>query len=402
MKIGLASALGILATFGFQIITARVLGAERFGVLSAFFAIVNVAAFGSASLQNSVAVHTARALSTPRARSLKRLSSDPTLIEALAFGLGGAAIVAVASPAISAALDTEWFVPFLAAISVLLSFLFARAVGIIQGSGDSQAAVWWSTASLLLRVALVSAVFAAGMRLEGALLAVLAGSLLAVVGAQGRARRVGMTDGGRPFSADSLVVIVTTITFAWMTNVDVILVRNAIPAEEAGQYAAAVTLVKSGLLIPATLSLYLLPRFVRQEGNAELSRLGVRLTAMVTLLGGFALFLLFWTLGRPVLVLVYGIQYSGAATILAGLALAYVPWIVAQGLLIRMTATASRPALIVLLAAAFAQFGAGILLLPRLTEFVISIGLTGTAVLAAFIVLEWRAGRTAATTGDRP
>jgi len=396
VRIGIISAVGILASFAFQIVTARWLGPVNLGIMSSFFAIVSMAAIGSSSLQNAVAAQTARLLVAGAAPTPRRL--DGFTIEALVLGGAGALAVVCFSPLIATSLATETYVPLLAAVSILLSFLFARIVGSIQGTGDSQGAVWWSTVSLVLRVALVGAVLLAGLGLIGALVSVLLASAVACVGAFVYARRSTIPLHHRPFGADGVVVIAMSIAFAWLTNIDLILVRAEADEYTAGVYAAAAQLVKSGFLIPATLSLYLLPRFVRQSGNTAMTRLGVRFTLGVTAAGAALMVAFFGIAGSFVMSVLFGTDYATENWLLVGLSVAYLPWIMAQGQLIRMNALASRTALAVLIFLMLAQFLAATFALPNIAYLLVVIGATGTVALVVFLIIDSRAARHARAT----
>jgi O-antigen/teichoic acid export membrane protein len=387
-QIGLVSVLGIAASFGFQIVTARFLGPSDFGVLSAFFSIVSMAAIGSSSLQNSVAVQTARSIGHPKLSTVKRKRLDGFTIEALTLGGTGALIVAAASPVIVTELRTEFFVPLLAAVSIVLSFVFARAVGTIQGVGDSRSAVWWSSISLVLRLALVAVAFVAGFGLVGALAAVLIASGLVMMGAFIHSLRLHAIDGYIPFRLEGIIVMLMSVAFAWLTNIDVILVRAFDSEHSAGIYAASATLVKSGFLIPATLSLYLLPRFVRQEKNAAMTQLGVRLTLLVTGVGGFVMFFAFSLVGPWLTTLLFGSEYNISGALLSGLSLAYLPWMMAHGLLIRMNALVSKLAFATLACAVVFQLVAAIIFLPNITALLVIIGVVGAIVLVSFLFID--------------
>lgn len=386
-QIGLISVLGIIASFGFQIVTARALGPGDFGVLSAFFAIVSIAAIGSASLQNAVAVQTSRSLAMGDTfRRARRI--DGFTIEALVLGGSGGLIVVFSSPFIVSGLKTGYIVPILAAISIVLSFVFARAVGTIQGTGNSLAAVWWTSISLVLRLVLVVLVAVAGLGLPGILSSVLVASAVVMVGAMLHSQRLHPPLTHQPFRLDGIVVIVMTIAFAWLTNVDVILLRVFASAEAAGTYAASAMLVKAGFLIPGTISLYLLPRFVRQENNRAMTRLGVRMTLIVTALGAVSMVIFFSLFGGWVAHVLFGAQYRIDNVLLAGLSLAYLPWMLAQGLLIRMSSIASRPALSVLLVAVVLQWPLAAAVLPNIALLIAIIGLLGLLVLVAFWAID--------------
>ena len=114
--------------------------------------------------------------------------------------------------------------------------------------------------------------------------------------------------------------------------------------------------------------------------------------AALTVLGGFVIRLFF------------GSGYSDATHLLPGLALAYVPWALAQGLLIRLTASRSRRALVVLVAAAVAQWVLARQVLPDLRAMTLVIGVLGALVAGLFYLLHHfsRALPPAALTTSEP
>jgi O-antigen/teichoic acid export membrane protein len=382
--VGLASIIGALAAFAFQILTARYLGPADFGLLSAFFAIVNVAAIGSSSVQNSVTVETAAALSAQVPSS--RRSKWP--VEALAIGLGGGVVVAVLAPVLADSLDTTVPVVLAAAFSIPLSFLFADSLGLIQGTGNASGAVWWSTASLVGRVLFVLAAMAVGWGLGGVVGGVTAATAAAVVGAWLTARRIPRPPRG-VFSVSGLTVVVLTVAFAWLTNADVFLLRSTAPATVAGTYASAAVLVKAAFLLPSTLSLYLLPRFVRNIDQPGLTRAGVIATLGLSTAGGLAMIVVFAVAGAPIMSLLYGSAYQDGGALLVPVAIAYLPWIMAQGMLIRITAIASKAAAVLLVLSVAVQWLAFTLVLPNVVAMLTAFGLLGVVVLIAFLVFDW-------------
>lgn len=375
------SILGIIATAGFQIVASRGLGPEQFGLVAALLALVNVASIGSSALRNAVAVNVAGA---PHLASDSR--RDPSLVEA--YALGGLAVIALiaASP---------WMLPgigvpaaaFALTISALIPyFLFARAQGILQGIGRSTSVIWWSTGAQVLQLGLTLIVIIAGAGATGVLAAVFATALIGAIGASLQARRTGYLPHGRAFTRASVVVLLLTISFAWLTNSDVIFVRIWDNASDAGNYAAAAVLVKTTLILPTTLSLYLLPRFVRSRDDAATTRRGVLVMLAITLAGGLIIYLALALLGGPVVALVFGNAYQPTVSILPALALSWLPWALAQAMLVRMVAMASSAAVAALLVAGIVQVGAAALTLPNTELFVAANGLTGLAVFASMFV----------------
>lgn len=386
----IASAVGILASFVFQVMTARFLGAADFGLLASFFVIVNVAAIGSSALQNAVTVHTAAELAHPTLESPQTRRRWPT--DALILGLGGASVVAGLSPWVSAALDTTPWVVLAAAVTIPLSFLFADAVGLLQGSGQVSRAVWWSTMSQLFRVVFAVVAVIVGVSLWGIVGAVLAALVVAVAGAAWSARTTPRPREG-VFSSAGAAIIVLTVGFAWLTSSDVLFLRAGGPETLAGLYAAVTVLVKTGFLLPATLSLYLLPRFVRHRDNPQLSRLGVVVTLALSLATSAGMTIVFALCGDWLIVFLYGEAYRPAAAFLIPASLAYLPWIAAQGVLIKVTSTASLSGAIGVATAVVLQCAAFTLLVPDVYAMLLVLGLLGVVVLTAFLVIDLRPRR---------
>ncbi len=378
--VAVATVVGILASFFAQVLSARYLAPAEFGLFAAFLVIVNVAAVGSSSLQNTVTVHTAGT----KAGSARKKVSWPW--EAITIGLCGGLAIAAASPLIARSLDTDVAVVLAAAVSIPLSFLFADALGLLQGSGDVAKAVWWTTASQLVRVALIVLTILIGAGVGGVIGAVIASIAICLAGAAWAARRVRRPDTGA-FSVTGLTIITLTVAFAWLTTSDVIFLRAGAPEDVVGAYAAVAVLVRAGLIVPATLSLYLLPRFVRNRDNPRLSQLGVLLTLGVSLATSAAMVLLFVLFGEGIVALLYGDRYDAAVALLVPTALAYLPWIAAQGLLIKMTSSASKSAAAVLLGAVIAQWAAFTAVIPDVSAMLWAFGLIGAVVLLAFLII---------------
>lgn len=382
------SAVGALAALLFQLMTARALGPAGFGLLSAFFTIINVAAIGSSSLQNSVAVATASDLSLPGASRSKHAWP----VEAAIVGLAGGALVAAMSPLLAHVLDTTPAMVAIAAISVPLSFLLADSVGLIQGTGNAAAAVWWSTTAMLVRVMLVLATILAGGGVGGVVAAVVLGMAISAIAAWLSARRV-----PRPkrsvLSIQGITVMVLTVAFAWLTGADVFFLRSLGTETEAGLYAAVTVLVKASFILPSTLSLYLLPRLVRNRGNLKLERTALLATLGISGATGLLVVATFAALGPWLLSLLYNGQYDDAAPLLIPIALAYVPWIAAFGVLVRMTSLASKTCAVLLVFAAVVQSVGCVVLLPDVAAMIVFLGTLGGFVLVGMLAIDIQAGR---------
>jgi O-antigen/teichoic acid export membrane protein len=379
--VALATVIGILASFLAQILSARYLAPADFGLFAAFLVIVNVAAIGSSSLQNTVTVHTAATSPT----AVHEKSRWPW--EAITIGFAGGLGIAAVSPLIAQSLSTDVAVVLAAAVSIPLSFVFADALGLLQGSGDVAKAVWWTTASQLVRVALIAVTIVVGAGIGGVIGAVIASIAICLVGAEWAARRVRRPDTGA-FSITGATIIVLTVAFAWLTTSDVIFLRAGAPEDLVGAYAAVTVLVRAGLIVPSTLSLYLLPRFVRNRDNPKLTRIGVLVTLGVSFATSAVMVLLFALLGGWIVGLLYGDRYDAAVALLVPTALAYLPWIAAQGLLIKMTSSTSKSAALILVGAVAVQWATFTAVIPDVSAMLWAYGLIGAVVLIAFLVID--------------
>ena len=403
MTVGILSIGGIAATGGFHVVTGRGLGPGAFGLLAAFLAIVNIAAIGASALQNSVAVVTARNLHLPPNESpRRRFGLDSSTFEALVLGLTGTIVVAVAAPTLADVLGTSTTALYLASLTIIPGFLFSRAQGILQGVGDARSVAAWSTVSQILRLAFAAVAIATGLGAVTVLVAVLVSICAVTVGAMWQASRLSVHSAEIPFNTNSVVLLLLTISFAWITNIDVILVRGGTTELVSGSFAAAAVLTKMMLLIPTTLSLYLLPRFVARQGDHKTVRFGINVVLLTVLGGGLAMLVGVTVLGGLIVSILFGAGYSMAVGFLPWLTLAYLPWAMAQGLLIRLTATGSKSALIVLLLAAGAQWIAASILLPNVEAMIVAIGIIGALTLALFYVRHLFTSKNVIEGSDAP
>src|SRR6218665_2708429 len=167
MQVGIATAVGAAAALVFQVIAAQHLGPADFGLLATFYAIVTVITYGSASLQNSVAVHAATTAATPTDRRNTTGFRRRIPTAALTTGALGAVVLASMTPFLAPTLNVTPVVILATAIYLPLSFVFADTVGLIQGTGRSATAVWLTTISIVARILFVIIAFALGTRLTG-------------------------------------------------------------------------------------------------------------------------------------------------------------------------------------------------------------------------------------------
>jgi O-antigen/teichoic acid export membrane protein len=393
LTVGGLAGVGILSTSAFHVVTGRGLGPGAFGLLAAFLAIVNIAAIGAAALQNSVAVVTAEPPAGEDGRPLRRL--DSAVVEALV--LGGILTVAIvaAAPLLANWLGTSSLAVYLAALTVIPSFLFSVALGRLQGAGRATAVSGYSTASQVLRLLLAIGILAVGLGAVSVLFSVLVAIVAVAVAASWQTRSLHVRSSTRAFSRKSTVLILLSLAFAWLTNIEIVLVRGNTAEEVSGAFAAGAVLAKMVLLVPTVLTLYLLPRFVFRRTDRGAVRYGVNIVLLVVLASGLALAGVVAVLGEFLVSLLFGSGYGLTADLLPWMAIAYLPWALGQGLLISLIASASRSALAALVIAGVVQWIAATILLPDIYAMIAGIGVIGAATTAVLFLLHLRKSRAA-------
>jgi O-antigen/teichoic acid export membrane protein len=386
ISMGGLAVVGIASTSGFHVVTGRGLGPGGFGLLAAFLAIVNIASIGASALQNSVAVVTAAALAAgPESRLDRRI--DGATVEALVLGGGFATAIVLASPLLADALSTSRMAVNLAALTIVPSFLFCVALGRLQGTGRARLVSGYSTASQVLRLLLAVAALAAGLGAVSVVVGVLVAIVAVAALASWQTRHLQVSGSGA-FSRKSTVLMLITLSFAWLTNIDVVLVRIYSVDDASGAFAAAAVLAKMGLLVPTVLSLYLLPRFVFRGADAGAVRFGVNIVLVTVLASGVALAGVVALFGDLLVSILFGPGYGAAAALLPWMTVAYLPWALAQGLLINHTARASSRAVVVLVVAGGLQWAAATVLLPDLRAMIVAIGIIGVLTAGALLAQD--------------
>lgn len=392
LGVGLISIIGILSSVGFQVLTSRSLGPEAFGLLAAFMAIVGIASTGSSALQNSVAVGAARAnhpidtVQSSRRRILANV--DSSLIEAVILGGSGTLIVLLFAQPLADSLNTGLEAVFLAAATILPAFLLSRSLGILQGSGRSRSVAAWTSTGQAFRLLLIVIVISMSLGAISMLVAVLASTLVITIGSGIQAARTHLKPIGVVFSTDTIVVLLLVITFSWLTNIEVVLVRGGSPELESGSFAAAAVLTKTIFIVPGMMSVYLLPRFVTSRHDREQTNRGLIVSMGIIFIGGIAAFLGLLILATPITLLLFGQGYDLTISYLPWLALAYLPWAMSQALLIRLTAISSKASLLVLVMASTIEWLVAIAVLPNIFGMIWLIGTLGIVVLCALTAIH--------------
>lgn len=260
-------------------------------MLVALLAVSIVATVPSLALQAVVAVRIVRAPAAERDR-----------VAAESMGLGLACGVGLTLVGLLAAPLLERFLRLPgpgAALWVALAIAGITVIGVLQGIAQGRQDFG--------RLATILVTYSAG-RLIGGLTGLLltrhvAGTLAGVAAGTFAAAAAAWVLTGRPraarggWRARDLVVAGQALAGLYLlTNLDPVLARHFLPAEEAGLYGAGAVLAKAAFFLPQAVTLVLFPKLASSPrpgrtlwaGLAALAALGLVLTGVTRLAGGLA------------------------------------------------------------------------------------------------------------------
>jgi O-antigen/teichoic acid export membrane protein len=177
--------------------------------------------------------------------------------------------------------------------------------------------------------------------------------------------------------------------------VDVIFLRALASPLDSGNYAVVALLVKTGFIIPGTLSLYFLPKLIGQNTKSS----GLAIPIAITTAGILVLTTFLWFFGPVVVHTFFGASYEVTSEFLLLMCVSLAPWVILQTLLIRTNGLATIAAPIVLILSAAIQWPLFAFTLPNIEAMIISNGALGIFVcLVLWTILLVKGKR---SVGDR-
>jgi O-antigen/teichoic acid export membrane protein len=268
-------AANILA-YGYQVVQARLLRPEEYAALTALFGILILESVSSQVIQSATATLAARYRARDEEAALHAFVRRWSLrIGAAAAGLG--IIIVVLSPLLASALALPPVSVALLGLTLFLALVLTFGLGLLQGL----ARFVWMGASLItqagVRLLVGAALVYAGLGVDGAFtgataaiaagLVIVAIPLLPLIRAARGAtvtHELGATE-TRFFIFSGVVLL----AYAALTNIDAVLARSILPADQAGAYAGAITMGKIVLFAPIAVGFLLLERTARAHAKGE-------------------------------------------------------------------------------------------------------------------------------------
>lgn len=294
---GLAVAMMVtnVATYGFQVVSARLLGPVEYGAvagLMAFLLVLSVLQLGTqATAARRIAADADRVLVVER--SVLRLSC--------VVGLVLTVVVLAATPAVVALLrlDSPW-PAVLVALSVAPLTVMGGQAGVLQGERR-----WRSLGLVYLtmgvsRLVLGCLCIAVSPTETGAVLGVFLGLLVPVVVGWLALRRpreqrdapVGTDVGSRSVLTEIATSSLVLLAFFVLSNIDILIARATLDEHTAGLYAGGLIVTKAVLFLPQFVVVVLFPSMSNHESRRTALVRGLLLLAgvgVVCTLGAYLL-----------------------------------------------------------------------------------------------------------------
>ncbi|MFZ8909654.1 MAG: lipopolysaccharide biosynthesis protein [Candidatus Nanopelagicales bacterium] len=393
-----AVALGIaqVASYAVSVIAARTLGPDGFGVLAALLGILLIGSVLAMGIQAVAARRLVGLADDARAGAARAMLRD---------GLVGGFAVAMATVAVSPLLvwllKLDGWLSILLAAATFIPLTWAGAqYGIAQGRESyRRLAAVYALVGLgrgvggVIGAVVISTVAGtmAGLAL-GTALGAIAGRL--VVAPLADAPRVRLDH----FARESAHATHALLALFVLTNVDVLLARALLTAEQAGIYGVGAVIAKVAFWLPQFVGVVAFPRF------ADARRARATLFSLLAVAGIGALVVIV-TAAVPGIVVAFvgGAAYSALVPLAWVFACIGAVFALAQALLLTRLAVDDRRAVIAVWAAAALLIGAATLIAPRTVAGLAASALTaGLALAIVGVIVAVREHRSTDQPGSAP
>jgi O-antigen/teichoic acid export membrane protein len=352
------------SNFGFNSVSARLLGPSGYSELAATVALLYVASPVLVSIQTLTSRAATALTVTGDEEAVRPMVRASTRRLALVAVLIAAAATAV-SPLVGDLLRLPSGVPVAIVIGGLsLSLLTHCQRGALQGTGrfsryaastavEGVAKVVGAAAILLLAARSVNAA-AAAIPLAAACTLVVNRTLLSALPAAGDRGEAAAS----PVERGSVATLATFILLALLLSADVFAARRFLPGHEAGLYAAVSLCGKVAYFATSAIPVFLFPSFSAKRDRKSSARWLLAAGIAIVVAVSAAIAVGYTVAPKLVLDPLFGARYTGAAVFLGQIAIAFGAYAVTYLSATYLVACRSRAGAVILAVAAAAQVSA--------------------------------------------
>lgn len=304
----IAIAIGVMnvATYGFTMVAARLLGPQKYGALASLMAMLLI--FGVLQLGLQATAARRIAAEPDHVGRIEHSIMAVTYRAALALG----ALLVLAAPLVDLLLRLDnLLAAALVGVAAVPMTIMGGQAGILQGERR-----WWPLAVLYVAAGVPRLVVGTALiwwqpSVVNAMLSVVFGLFAPVVVgwlALRHKRQPGASadHGFRTVIRESIHNSQALLAFFAVTNVDVVIARNVLPDQQAGLYAAGLIMAKAVLFLPQFVVIVAFPSMSSAD---ERRRALTRSLTLVAILGAGATAAA-WALPQLASIFVGGAEYA--------------------------------------------------------------------------------------------
>lgn len=323
--------LGGALGYAYQIVMGRFLSPEDYGLFMALMALIPILSVPISTVYMSVSRRFSRYLALEQKDAFDDFFWSAQL-KMLAFGVLGLLVFLALSAPLTNFLSAPSLVPvWLVGIYMFFILLTPIVNAAIQASQKFRFIAVTNVVGPLAKLVSGAAFIAIGWRVEGALCGLVAtAAFLAAFGFHYCRRRLDLR-WRRPSWSHRLgigevyPVLLATLAFTLLFQVDLLLVKHLFSPHVAGMYAAAATLGKAVLFLPTSIVVPLFPMTAAAaatgQNTTRLLRKAIGATLVLTLAGA----LVYFIFAEMIVLLLFGEKYREAIPILRYYGFAMVP-----------------------------------------------------------------------------
>ena len=378
----IATVISAVLNFLYNVIVGRYLGPDSFGLLASLMSILGIFTIGTSGFQIATAKEIAKNKTN---KSL--LLFDRWTVKIISFGVISVLIFLLFSPFIARLLNTSIYISTSICLGGLAASLFSVAIGRLQGASKFVEWQLWG-------------IFATVLKLLGGLILALLGlsvfffpislALIALVVAFliiYRTRTYGKVN--LRFRSSAVISSSISMTLLWIiTQFDIIFSRSQFSMNESGLYAAAATLSKS---IPVAVGLagaIMLPKIAKKTHEGKTSNKEILSLALVSFSIGSLMVLVAILFRVPLILNLFGAQYSGATEILLLSAVSSIPWCVTVALVQALLGSHEKQVSVILAIGTIGSIAFAYVFASTLDILITISGVTGLAMAVCLLSLN--------------
>ncbi len=327
LVLGAAMLVAGALDYAVSVVAGRWLAPAEFGVFVAVTALLQVLLSVATAIRMVVAFYTADLAARPTSAGSVGPFLRRTARWCGRWGLLAAAALALASPAVAAALHVPGPAPLWAASAmVLMLFVREPVLGALQGLQAFGPLGRVQVSQAVFRLLLAMALILAGWRAAGAVLAQPLAALAAVAIALPRLRpTLASAPGGaspRVSRSYAVLTVVGLALFGVLTNVDALFVKMAFAPRIAGNFGTVVTFEKMSLFLPWAISFVLFPKATLRSATGRDPRPLLLMALGAALAPGFVLSAVYLAAPGPIVRAVFTGAYEDPGAVLGLMSLA--------------------------------------------------------------------------------